>query len=112
MSKISFKQIQNETSVENLYELKNKLVKQASELHAELHSGNSSRDKSTILGEINETRDLEDYTYERIKKQKLQDYIDQKESRNGLKQFKDICRQRLSSELFAEIERESKKVSS
>lgn len=112
MSKITFKELQNENSVERLYELKNELVRQAGRLHAELHSGNTARDKSSILGDINETRDLEDYAFERIKKQKLEDYITQKESRNGLKQFKDICRQRLSPELFTEIERESKKVSS
>jgi len=108
MSKITFKQVQNEKSVEELYRIKNELVQLSSELHKELHSGNSKRDKPEILGDINEARDLEDYTIERIKNQKRQDYIDQKEKRNGLREFKEICRGRLAPELFAEIERESR----
>jgi len=112
MSEITFKKVQNEKSVERLFEMKNELVKLASDLHIELHSGNSNRDKSEILGDINETRDLEDYVIERIKNQKRQDYIDHKEARHGLREFKEICRKRLPAELFAEIERESKKVSS
>jgi len=112
MSKITFKQVQNEKSVEELFRIKNELVQWASELHKELHSGNSHRDKPEILGDINEARDLEDYTIERIKNQKRQDYIDHKEKRNGLREFKEICRKHLPEQLFAQIERESKKVSS
>jgi hypothetical protein len=112
MSEITFKKVQTEKSVDRLFEMKNDLVKQASDLHVELHSGNSNRDKSEILGDINETRDLEDYVIERIKNQKRQDYIDQKEARHGLREFKEICRKRLPEELFTEIDRESKKVSS
>ena len=100
MSKITFKTIQNEKSVEKLYEYKNELVRLCSDLHIELHnSGNSTRDKSEIIGDINETRDLEDYAKERIKTQKHEDYIKNKEQRNGLREFKDICRARLAPEL-------------
>lgn len=109
MSKITFNQIRDEKSVDELFRIKNELVQLASNLHKELHSGNASREKPDILGDINEVRDLEDYTFERIKKQKRQDYIDQKEKRNGLSEFKEICRERLEPELFREIERQSRK---
>lgn len=108
MSKITFATIQLEKNVDELYRIKHTLVNHIGALHQELHSGNSKREKSEILGDINEAKDLEDYAYERIKVQRHEDFIANKEKNSGLRKFKELARAELRPDVFARLERESK----
>jgi hypothetical protein len=109
MSDITFDTVKLERDINELYRMKIELTQDSSELHELYHSGNSKMTKSEILSEINFNKEMIEYLNVRIKDRRQEIYIEEKEQRYHLKQFKDLCRERLSPELFKELDTESRK---
>lgn len=109
MSKITFESIRQEKNIDELFRIKHELVTRASTLHQELHNGNTHREKSDILGDINETRDLEEYVFERIKVQRHENFIADKEKRFGLSKFKELAKAELPEAVWKRLDQESRK---
>jgi hypothetical protein len=104
MSKITFDQVRNEKSPDELFRLKIELAEEASQCHIQMHDGNTMRSRSELLKDINYNNDLIEYIDVRIKDARNEIYIANKENRHRLRRFKEICRMKLSEETFKEIE--------
>jgi len=107
MNKINFETIKAEQSVDEMFRMKINLTNDNTDLHTELHSGNTTRQKSDILGDLNYNNELIDYLNNRIKDRKQEIYIEEKEDKNRLRKFKDIARALLPAEVFGKIQSES-----
>ena len=107
MNDINFETIRAEQSVDEMFRVKIELTNDNTDLHTELHSGNATRDKTEILGDLNYNKELIEYLNNRIKDRKQEIYIEEKEEKNRLKKFKDAARVILTPELFIKIQQES-----
>ena len=105
--KINYDTVKAEQSVDELFRMKLELTDETSELHSEYHGGNTDRNKSEILSDINFNNALLEYINDRIKVRKVEIYIADKEHKHRLKRFKDTCRLMLDKELFSRLEKES-----
>ena len=108
MSKITFDQIRNERSPDELFRMKVELADEVSEFHVQMHDGVGNVSRSQLLKDINHNNDFIEYIDVRIKEARNRVYIEEKERRFGLSRFKELCKERLPKELFMQIEMDSK----